>query len=148
MGTKPIDRDLCKPMRDDGLPDVPRPCAMNADNLEILESKDRSVATFVWTNESHTLGNALRHVLLHNPKVSFAGYTVPHPLENTMKLHLRTVSADNPDETPVVASDVLVEGLGELARVMETTLNMFDQAMEVFQKENPTAAAGEQSKHT
>lgn len=39
------------------------------------------------TDEDHTLGNALRYVLVRTPKVDFAGYSVPHPAEN--KLHIR-----------------------------------------------------------
>ena len=50
------------------------------------ESGDTS-RTFVFHNESHTLGNSVRVMLLRNPMVVMAGYTIPHPAEDQM--HLR-----------------------------------------------------------
>ena len=44
-------------------------------------------STFVIRGEDHTLGNALRYVLMRSPGVVFAGYTVPHPMES--KIHVR-----------------------------------------------------------
>ena len=43
--------------------------------------------TFIFHQENHTLGNALRHVLLQNTRVMFAGYSIPHPAEDQM--HIR-----------------------------------------------------------
>ena len=42
------------------------------------------------SQENHTLGNALRHVLLMNPRVMFAGYSMPHPFEDQMHLRIQT----------------------------------------------------------
>lgn len=41
-------------------------------------------------DEDHTLGNALRHVLMQNKEVDFCGYSVPHPSEPKMNLRLQT----------------------------------------------------------
>lgn len=41
-------------------------------------------------DEDHTLGNALRHVLMQNAEVDFCGYSVPHPSEPKMNLRLQT----------------------------------------------------------
>ncbi|CAN0209296.1 unnamed protein product, partial [Hapterophycus canaliculatus] len=41
-------------------------------------------------DEDHTLGNALRHVLMENKEVDFCGYSVPHPSEPKMNLRLQT----------------------------------------------------------
>lgn len=51
-------------------------------------------ATFVITDEDHTLGNMIRYCLINDPDVSFAGYTIPHPAEN--KLDLRVQSDTKP----------------------------------------------------
>ena len=46
--------------------------------------------TFVLGDEDHTLGNALRHVLINDARVDFAGYCVPHPSEPVV--HIRVQS--------------------------------------------------------
>ncbi|CAM9654106.1 unnamed protein product, partial [Phaeothamnion confervicola] len=52
-------------------------------------SNDRS-ATFIFGDEDHTLGNALRHVLMQRKETEFCGYSVPHPSEPKMNLRLQT----------------------------------------------------------
>merc|ERR1712071_177301 len=51
-----------------------------------------SSRTFAIGNEDHTLGNALRHVLMNNSKVGFAGYSVPHPSEPVVHIRVQTLS--------------------------------------------------------
>jgi len=46
-----------------------------------------SAVTFCLLEEDHTLGNALRYMLMKDPRVEFCGYTLPHPSEN--KIHMR-----------------------------------------------------------
>ena len=41
--------------------------------------------TFILKGESHTLGNALKNVLLQNPNVTFCGYSIPHPAEDQVR---------------------------------------------------------------
>ena len=48
-----------------------------------------SSRTFAVADEDHTLGNALRHVLIQNEAVSFAGYSVPHPSEPLYRFEFR-----------------------------------------------------------
>lgn len=50
-----------------------------------------SARTFCIGNEDHTLGNSLRHVLIQNSNVTFAGYSVPHPAEPVVQLRVQTV---------------------------------------------------------
>ncbi len=52
-----------------------------------------SAVDFIFTDENHTLGNLLQHYLVANhidgaeePKITFAGYKVPHPLKKEMVL--------------------------------------------------------------
>lgn len=66
-----------------------------------MESKSFSVlnetkteATFVFTDEGHTLGNAVRYFLIKNADVDFVGYSVPHPAEAKMNIRVQTRTAD------------------------------------------------------
>lgn len=57
--------------------------------------------TFAIGDEDHTLGNCLRHVLIQNQKVAFAGYSVPHPSEPIMHLRVQTAKGSaEPRATP------------------------------------------------
>ncbi|KXN74591.1 RBP11-like subunits of RNA polymerase, partial [Conidiobolus coronatus NRRL 28638] len=40
--------------------------------------------------EDHTLGNLLRGQLLRDPRVTFVGYRLPHPLVNALELRIQT----------------------------------------------------------
>ncbi|THH07127.1 hypothetical protein EW146_g9411 [Bondarzewia mesenterica] len=50
---------------------------------------DLSAATYQIFNETHTLGNALRWMLMKNPMVEFCGYSAPHPSENLIQLRIQ-----------------------------------------------------------
>jgi DNA-directed RNA polymerase I and III subunit RPAC2 len=43
---------------------------------------EENCRTFVFKGETHTLGNALKNVILQNPQVIFCGYSMPHPAED------------------------------------------------------------------
>ncbi|ELT94560.1 hypothetical protein CAPTEDRAFT_4697 [Capitella teleta] len=62
------------------------------------DTKVPNAAIFTVNKEDHTLGNALRTQLLKDPKVLFAGYKVPHPLENKFVLRIQTVAEYSPQE--------------------------------------------------
>jgi DNA-directed RNA polymerase I and III subunit RPAC2 len=47
--------------------------------------------TFCIGDEDHTLGNAVRHILMQNEQVGFAGYSVPHPSEAVVQIRVQTV---------------------------------------------------------
>ncbi|EIM20378.1 RBP11-like subunits of RNA polymerase [Wallemia mellicola CBS 633.66] len=68
---------------------------------------DLSTATFCLFNEDHTIGNALRYILMKNGNVEFCGYSIPHPSEP--KVHLRIQMYDN-----LSAIDALYKGLDDL----------------------------------
>jgi DNA-directed RNA polymerase I and III subunit RPAC2 len=63
----------------------------------LVDGGDASCATFIFTDEDHTLGNSLRYFLAQYPSVEFAAYNVPHPLENKMTIRIQTC-----DGTPAV----------------------------------------------
>lgn len=98
--------------------------------------------TFIFKGEGHTLGNALRNLILKkystcslalscifntinqvivyccSPDVIFCGYTIPHPSEN--KLHLRIETRE------MSAVDVLREGLEQLKSLSDHILQTFE----------------------
>ncbi|GAB0093516.1 DNA-directed RNA polymerase I subunit D [Sergentomyia squamirostris] len=78
--------------------------------------------TFVLQNEGHTLGNALRSIIVRYPDVKFVGYTIPHPAESTMNFRIEASKS-------VKAIDVLRRGLQDLEKVCDVTINKFEEAM-------------------
>jgi DNA-directed RNA polymerase subunit L len=55
-----------------------------------IQKNNNKDFTFIFLNSGHTIGNLLQKELLKNDQVVFAGYTVPHPLETTMKVRVIT----------------------------------------------------------
>merc|ERR1712227_520747 len=73
-------------------------------------------ALFTLNREDHTLGNILKTQLLRDPKVLFAGYKNPHPLENRVIIRVQTT----PDYTPQEAfTNAITDLLSELSLLEE-----------------------------
>lgn len=96
--------------------------------MEVLGNDELS-KTFIFGNEDHTLGNTLRHVLMHSPKVDFCGYSVPHPYEPKMNMRLQTRQES--------AVTVMVEGLNELSGACDKMNDAFEDAIKVFKTNQP-----------
>ena len=88
--------------------------------LDKTDASTKEMATFIFGGEDHTLGNALRYMLARKEDVAFAAYTVPHPSELRFSLRVQTTGA------PV--TEVVKDGLGDLAKLSETLSSAFDQA--------------------
>ena len=58
--------------------------------FELRGTGPHTSRTFVLGDEDHTLGNALRHVLINDARINFAGYCVPHPSEPVVHLRVQT----------------------------------------------------------
>jgi DNA-directed RNA polymerase I and III subunit RPAC2 len=58
--------------------------------FEVRGTGNPASRTFAIGNEDHTIGNSLRHVLLQNANVDFAGYSVPHPSEPVVHIRVQT----------------------------------------------------------
>lgn len=84
--------------------------------------------TFVFQDESHTLGNALKTIVSRYPDVDFCGYTIPHPTEN--KMHFRIQSKQSR------AIDILKRGLEDLEKVCDHTINTFESEVATFMETN------------
>ncbi|KAG7368268.1 DNA-directed RNA polymerase, RBP11-like dimerization domain containing protein [Nitzschia inconspicua] len=81
-----------------------------------------SSRTFAIGNEDHTIGNALRHILLQNSKVEFAGYSVPHPAEPVVHLRVQT-------HEPTTALQALQESCETLFNQCEIVLSKIEEKL-------------------
>lgn len=81
-----------------------------------------SSRTFAIGNEDHTLGNALRHVLVQNGKVSFAGYSVPHPSDPVV--HIRVQANE-----PTTAVSALQEACETLSKQCDIVLKKLEEKL-------------------
>jgi len=84
---------------------------------------DLSAATFQIADESHTIGNALRWMVMKNPKVEFCGYSVPHPSEN--HINIRIQMYDN-----LSALQALITALNDLDTLCETIGDAYNASLE------------------
>ena len=80
-----------------------------------LKQENAGIFT-VWL-EDHTVGHALRKQLLKNPNVIFAGYKVPHPLEQKMVIRVQVSR-----ETPVNAMKLALKELSDTTNKLENSL--------------------------
>ena len=79
--------------------------------------KDKNHLEFLLIGERHTLPNLLRNQLLQDPDVSFASYTLDHPLATEAKFILKTGSK--------AAKTVLNKALSDI----ESELTDFESAV-------------------
>jgi DNA-directed RNA polymerase II subunit RPB11 len=73
----------------------------------VEDTKLADAGTFIILKEDHTLGNILRMSLLRDGRVLFAGYRMPHPLENRMLVKIKTRPNSNP-------TNVLLDSISNL----------------------------------
>ncbi|KIP06355.1 hypothetical protein PHLGIDRAFT_107101 [Phlebiopsis gigantea 11061_1 CR5-6] len=83
---------------------------------------DLSAATYQIHDESHTIGNSLRWMLMKNPKVEFCGYSVPHPSEN--HIHLRIQMYDK-----LSSLDALLQALENLDNLCATVEDAYNTSL-------------------
>ncbi|KAG2008733.1 DNA-directed RNA polymerase II [Coprinopsis cinerea AmutBmut pab1-1] len=76
--------------------------------IKILKgaAPDLSAATYQLHDESHTMGNSLRWMLMKNPKVEFCGYSNPHPSENVINVRIQMYGAYRQTLESLVHSDM------------------------------------------
>ncbi|CAD5123617.1 DgyrCDS11944 [Dimorphilus gyrociliatus] len=80
------------------------------------DTKVPNAAIFTVNKEDHTIGNILRCQLLKDPKVLFAGYKHPHPLEHKIVLRVQTT----PDTTPQIAlTEAITDLISEVSLLEE-----------------------------
>lgn len=57
------------------------------------DAKVANAALFVLQREDHTVGHLLRMELLRDPRVRFAGYRHPHPLDTHIELKVQVADS-------------------------------------------------------
>ena len=81
-------------------------------------SEDGTCASFQILEEDHTLGNPLRYIIMKNPQVEFAGYSIPHPSENLLNLRIQTYGE-------ITAVEALQKGLNDLMDLCDVVEEKF-----------------------
>ena len=96
----------------------------DADKIKMLPgaSEDGSSASFQILEEDHTLGNALRYIIMKNPEVEFCGYSIPHPGENKMNIRIQTYGN-------ISAVEALHQGLDNLSELCGVVEEKFEQRL-------------------
>ncbi|PIN23435.1 DNA-directed RNA polymerase, subunit L [Handroanthus impetiginosus] len=86
--------------------------------------QDQSQATFSLTDEDHTLANSLRYTLNQDPRVTFCGYSIPHPSDARVNIRVQT--------TVDPAREVLKDSCQDLMLICQHVRGTFDQAFTEF----------------
>ena len=79
---------------------------------KVIENKIEKIentSIFTINKEDHTFGNAVKMMLLRNPKVRYVAYRKPHPLENKIEIKIQT----NGDITPLQAFREALKNLND-----------------------------------
>ncbi|XP_077519200.1 RNA polymerases I and III subunit AC2 l(2)37Cg [Amblyomma americanum] len=99
--------------------------------LKVIKSPEENekCRTFLLDDQDHTLGNALRYIIMKNPQVKFCGYAIPHPSER--KVHLRIETYDT------TAVEALKKGLQDLHEMSEHILKVFEKTAEKHKSAHP-----------
>ncbi|KAJ3275324.1 RNA polymerase subunit AC19 [Terramyces sp. JEL0728] len=102
-----------------GVPSTPGP------KIEVVASNesDPGAATFCIRDEDHTLGNALRYIIMKNPAVEFCGYSIPHPSEYMANLRIQT-------DGSISAVDALHKGLDDLVSLTSHISSTFQDKVQ------------------
>ncbi|KAJ4423960.1 RNA polymerase subunit AC19 [Gnomoniopsis sp. IMI 355080] len=91
--------------------------------LFLLPGSTATAASFEFRDENHTLGNALRYIIMKNPDVEFCAYAMPHPSEPKMNMRIQTY-----EETTAI--DALKKGLRDLQELCDVVAEKFWDARE------------------
>jgi DNA-directed RNA polymerases I and III subunit RPAC2 len=99
-------------------------------------SASASSRTFCLGDEDHTLGNALRHVLIQNHHVTMAAYSVPHPAESVVHIRVQTDdysknnnNNSNSNNNNVTAVDALRKACQTLSSQCDILLQLVEETM-------------------
>ncbi|KAJ7980786.1 DNA-directed RNA polymerases I and III subunit like [Quillaja saponaria] len=97
--------------------------------MELGSLSDQSKATFSLVDEDHTLANAVRFTLNQDPRVTFCGYSIPHPSDNRVNIRVQT--------TGDPAREVLKDACQDLMFMCQHVRNTFDKAVDDFKMSHP-----------
>ncbi|XP_009560579.1 DNA-directed RNA polymerases I and III subunit RPAC2 [Cuculus canorus] len=89
------------------------------------DGTDGNCVTFVLHDEDHTLGNALRYMVMKNPDVEFCGYCITHPSESKINFRIQTRGT-------LPAVEPFRKGLNDLMSVCQHVLDTFQNSMQEY----------------
>ncbi|KAL3232481.1 DNA-directed RNA polymerases I and III subunit RPAC2 [Nakaseomyces bracarensis] len=92
-------------------------------------SEDGTSASFQIQKEDHTLGNALRYIIMKNPDVEFCGYSIPHPSEELLNIRIQTYGN-------ITAVEALQKGLDDLADLCDAVTEKFEERLTEYVHKN------------
>ncbi|KAJ7947564.1 DNA-directed RNA polymerases I and III subunit like [Quillaja saponaria] len=92
--------------------------------MELGSLADQSKATFSLSDEDHTLANAVRFTLNQDPRVTFCGYSIPHPSDNRVNIRVQT--------TGDPAREVLKDACQDLMLMCQHVMKNFDKVVDDF----------------
>ncbi|RKF79968.1 DNA-directed RNA polymerases I and III subunit RPAC2 [Golovinomyces cichoracearum] len=95
------------------------------ERIRILAGSTETAASFEFKKEDHTLGNALRFIIMKNPDVEFCGYSIPHPSEPLMCVRIQTYKG-------TTAIQALEKGFDDLMELCDTVAEKFMEARQQF----------------
>jgi DNA-directed RNA polymerase I and III subunit RPAC2 len=110
---------------------LPKSFDAQSEKIQIVSCPSPEAATFSIKDEDHTLGNALRHMIMKkyifinssfSPHVEFCGYSIPHPSEYKIHLRIQTDAA-------ITAADALNQGLNDLQELCLHVKQVFNKAL-------------------
>ena len=90
------------------------------------QTDEKLTALYTILLEDHTLGNMLKMMLLRNPKIRFAAYRKPHPLENKIEIKIQTNGEITANEAFKEALSNLTQDLNQYQRSFLDQLRNFD----------------------
>ncbi|SPQ22789.1 6304e2b7-9de8-4a99-b526-49cc923a28ce [Thermothielavioides terrestris] len=93
--------------------------------VRLLPGSTPTAASFEFLNEGHTLGNALRYIIMKNPDVEFCAYAIPHPSEAKMNVRIQTFEG-------TTAIQALEKGLRDLQELCDVVADKFIEARDRF----------------
>ena len=93
---------------------------MNAQKVEYApDSSMLNAGVFTFLDEDHTLGNPIRYYLCKNSNVKFAGYKIPHPLENKMIVRVQTNDSSTPQEALIKSINDIIGEFSDIEQQLE-----------------------------
>ncbi|OQS00166.1 hypothetical protein THRCLA_21734 [Thraustotheca clavata] len=98
-----------------------------APKLIVHTASSSTAKTYAFHDEDHTLGNAVRYMLMRNPQVDFAGYTIPHPSEPNMHVRVQT-------QQSTTANQAMRSALTDLKAIASHVDKTFAKELKAFKK--------------
>lgn len=104
---------------------------LNDQRIRVLPGASDTAASFEFEAEDHTLGNALRYMIMKNPEVELCGYSIPHPSEAKMNLRIQTYDG-------ITVYDALEKGFDDLLGLCDVVIDKFTVARDDFEAKEKT----------